>query len=1487
MATFEQFRKSFPDQSYAKGKKFEDFLSDFLQNKHPFYSKLFVKVWPFRQFPKRWHNKPDLGTDLVAEDREGRICAIQVKFFGKEYAIPKGEVDSFLTDSNVKIVDYRLLIASTDKIGLNAIVAIETQEKPVQTFLLSDLEKWTGWPRSINSEVPKTKPNPKIPRDYQRAAIKAVVEGLDTRGQLIMACGTGKTLTSQRIAEALESKETLVLVPSLLLLAQTLDDWVVNGEVDFDFLAVCSDLTVTRRAEDKIEFQTNDCGFLVAKTKDEIVSFISKRSKKPKVIFSTYASCPKVAEAIRQKGSTPFDLLIADEAHQCAGKVSDEYLTALSDERLPASKRLFMTATPRVFSAGIKNSANERGVDVVSMDDETVFGPVLHQLTFGQAISHTPPILTDYQVAIVGVTSEEVADAINKRDLMITDSGLKDDASQLAGMVGLSLAMKKYDLRRLISFHSRVSRAQEFSERFRDLVEELKPHKRPKGEIKSAFVSSKMNAHTRNERLRELANISDKETYLLCNARCLAEGVDVKAVDTVVFSDPKNSKVEIIQAIGRAIRLSKNKRIGTIVIPVFVRDREDPEIILDSSQFQMIWTIIGALRSHDEVLGDELDEMRRQLARKNPIKFEGRKIIFDLPKTLGEKFINSLEVKLVESTTEKWKWWYEILRQHVEKNNTAKVPQHYVTSDGVRLGKWVGMQRRWKKMNILSKERIQLLDKLKPAGWVWDVVEDNWNKGFQLLCEYVSKTGTAYVTRKWSSKINRFKELNQWARWQRLQYKDNNLRKEYLIKIRPYEKIGWCWDLEKGSWENSYGELKKYAFKKGNIEIPIDFKTTHNVRLINWVQDQKKAYAKKALSKDRIKLLENLSKYGWCWNELEANWASKLKSLKAYLQKNHYKEITKGTTISDGFKLGKWIQELKQRVRANNLSNRQLQDLNRILPKNWHDRQKPASKEHKWEDLKKLLTAYFAEFGNLGVSQTYVCPDGTKLGLWCARARSKYSLNKLPMEQIQFLNKYRKKGWFWTGEQQNEKILVDYIKLIENFYGVYGHSFVTKGSGLSNAAHFLRVKYKKKQLSKDQINFLENKLEFKWDKARYLWICRYKAFRRWAFKNKTCTPKKGDYVLINLSKNYKTKIDLQNFRIKALASFRFWQRPDLDTGFKQKPAKLTDKQIRLLNKIPNWNWDAKQDRWNSMFQKLSEFIKLQSEETSNEKIYNNPGIVRWWKKQLIKSQNGELHPLKQKKINTIPTIHLTTIAGEARSERVIDNDEFQKRFNLLTDFLITRDKPSINRELKYKGFALGAQVHRWRRSFSGNLHKRPLTESQVEQFEQLGINWVWNTRDISNYPFPYEHEILKKVLQSLTTENHRLLLNAILFAGFTPSDFTQFDVVNRFAFPCFLLSQTPSAKERLIPIHPSLSALKPDRHSYNRILRQINKLFGIIKYEKPSGIMRMRLNFREKLRKSELHFKYVNSLLGWGPSYIWNADSLSQAREKIMTIKYP
>ncbi len=612
MASFAEFFSTFDGDTNRRGKQFERFVKWFLKN-DPEWATQVEDVWLWEEYPARWG--PDCGIDLVFKSKTGKTWAAQAKCYSADHDISKNDVDTFLSESNRKQIDHRLLIATTDRIGANARQVLDAQEKSVVRYLLAHFESAAvEFPDSIQSlSTGKRKPPPELDRPHQIEAVDAVLSGFQTasRGQLIMACGTGKTFVCLWVKEQLKAKRTLVLVPSLNLLSQMVNEWTFAARQPFDALCVCSDQTVNRRDEDEDEAISlaADFPFPVSNDVNEIADFL--KADKDQVIFSTYQSSPLVAQAQKRPDVPHFDLVIADEAHRCAGKSDTVFGTVLDDRLIKSDRRLFATATPRVYRTSLKRAAEEFGVEVVDMNEEKIFGKRFHTLTFGEAIKREQ--LTDYRVAIVGVDNERVKKWIENRRLVATDTGLATDARSLAGQIGLLKAIKDWNLRRLISFHGRVKGARVFSEDIIQVAEWLDPDHKPSGNLWADHVSGEMPTIARRQKLKRLKNVGNGDIGLLSNARCLSEGVDVPALDGVAFIDPRSSEIDIIQSVGRAIRLSENKTMGTIVIPVFIEQTDNAEVALEASEFKPIWDVLEALKSHDERLSDELDQLRIEL----------------------------------------------------------------------------------------------------------------------------------------------------------------------------------------------------------------------------------------------------------------------------------------------------------------------------------------------------------------------------------------------------------------------------------------------------------------------------------------------------------------------------------------------------------------------------------------------------------------------------------------------------------------------------------------------------------------------------------------------------------------------------------------------------------------------------------------------------------------------------------------------------------
>lgn len=610
-----------------KGTKFERFTQSFLQT-DPLWSEQFEKVWMWDQWPERWG--PDTGIDLVAERRDGGRVAIQCKFYDPSHRVSKTDIDKFLSASGRGGFTERIVVSTTTQWGSNAEAAIREQMIPVRRIGLEDFEL-----SRINWDLfdPETPTVLELAgasdlRPYQRTAIDQVTKGFvdNDRGRLIMACGTGKTFTSLRLAEetAGAGGSVLFLVPSIALLSQALREWSNNTTVGISPMAVCSDAKVTRGRksnDDTPEISvvdlalpaTTDPNRLAQRMKDNHTSGECMR-----VVFATYQSIDVVAQAQNIAGLEPFDLVICDEAHRTTGATlvgSEEsaFVRVHDSDYVKASKRLYMTATPRIYDDASKAKAGKAQAVLASMDDECVYGPEFYRLGFGDAVQMG--MLTDYKVLILTVNQETVGEAM--QDAFAQDGELTlDDATRLIGCWnGLAKrgdAEHSFDLdpqpmRRAVAFAKDIKASKRVANQFTDVVASyIDNHEDESPEelldVEAKHVDGLMNAMERTELLDWLKeDTEDNSCRVLSNARCLSEGVDVPSLDAVMFLNPRRSVVDVVQSVGRVMRLAKGKKYGYIILPVVVPVGVAPEKALDDNKnFQVVWDVLQALRAHDE-----------------------------------------------------------------------------------------------------------------------------------------------------------------------------------------------------------------------------------------------------------------------------------------------------------------------------------------------------------------------------------------------------------------------------------------------------------------------------------------------------------------------------------------------------------------------------------------------------------------------------------------------------------------------------------------------------------------------------------------------------------------------------------------------------------------------------------------------------------------------------------------------------------------------
>jgi predicted helicase len=434
----------------------------------------------------------------------------------------------------------------------------------------------------------------KTPKPHQKQAINANVSAFKSldRCQDIMACGTGKTLVGIHTAQRLKAKRILVAVPTLMLLSQTIKEWHQEYNKDFISYCVCSDAHVDEHEDDSLHGDVHYLAEGVSTDPGELAEFLSSTKRGTKVVFCTYNSMDKVAES--HPGA--FDFFILDEAHRTACSREGLFGLALDNRSIPAKKRLFMTATRRVFKGEYHEFAN-------SMCDEDLYGPVVYSLNFKEAI--TRKLVSDYRIIIAGINEKEYAKYRKHFPTKVAKASFKS-ANHLGSHVMLLRSIEQYGIGRIISFHSRIYKAELFASDLAKINSWVPKNMQVPG-LGLMHLSSRNSSQQRQEALK--AFDTHDGPSVITNARCLSEGVDIPAVDSIIFADPKKSQTDIIQAVGRAIRLdprNKNK-IGTIIVPVIVPDDADENTFLNHSNYKAIWHVINALSSMDERLAKCLD----------------------------------------------------------------------------------------------------------------------------------------------------------------------------------------------------------------------------------------------------------------------------------------------------------------------------------------------------------------------------------------------------------------------------------------------------------------------------------------------------------------------------------------------------------------------------------------------------------------------------------------------------------------------------------------------------------------------------------------------------------------------------------------------------------------------------------------------------------------------------------------------------------------
>ena len=661
-----------------------------------------------------------------------------------------------------------------------------------------------------------------------------------------------------------------------------------------------------------------------------------------------------------------FDLAIADEAHRCAGPQAGVFATVLDAAKIKARRRLFMTATPRYYTGRVQREAREADWEVASMDDEAKFGPVLHRLTFAQAIEQD--LLSDYQVVVVGVSDREYREMAERAAFVTADGETVTDARTLARQIGLLRAMRNHDLHRVVSFHSRIEQRKPLRRDRcprRDGVDAVRAAD-PTGRLWTDHVSGRDDRRRARGAAQPAARRS-ATTSAACsrNARCLAEGVDVPTLDGVAFIDPRRSQVDVVQAVGRAIRKADDKTrrhhrhpgaSWTKTPTPRARSRRPSSTASGRSSRPSATTTKSSPRN------STISVARR--GRRGTIGVRPNKIVLDLPVGVGVVFAKAFDTRVVEKSTSPWEQGIGAAFAYREQHGDLRVPQWFVTDDGFRLGSWISSRRTQRKAQKLSPDRVAALDAL---GMIWEPHEVSWGRALAAARTYREGHGDLQVPYSFVT-ADGFR-LGEWLGGRRV---DRNRGWLSPKRIHALDALGMIWDVREENWQRGIAAASAYHREHGDLRVSARFVTEDGFPLGTWITVRRSRHSQGTLSPERVAALDALD---MIWEPYEDEWGRGLSAARGYRDAHGHIRVPTSFVTDSGFPLGSWISNRRTDRRANKLAPDRVAALD-ALGMIWDAR------DDQWQRGIAAARAYREERGDLLVPVSFVRDDGFKLGSW-------------------------------------------------------------------------------------------------------------------------------------------------------------------------------------------------------------------------------------------------------------------------------------------------------------------------------------------------------------------------------------------------------------------------------------------------------------------------------------------------------------------------
>jgi superfamily II DNA or RNA helicase len=1188
-------------------------------------------------------------------------------------------------------------------------------------------------------------PQRKKPDPHQLVALDEIFGGLlrGPRATALMACGSGKTLVALWTAERIDARTVLILLPSLALIRQTLHVWLHETSwLDVQFLCVCSDPTV-QGEEDSLLVRPSDLDFAVTTKSDDVRRFLERPSDSVRLVFSTYQSSKVVAEAVT--GLPPFDFAVFDEAHKTAGRERARFALALKDENLPIARRLFMTATPRHYDVAKKDKFGESKV-VFSMDAPETYGPVVHRLPFSAAAK--AGIITNYKVIISVVTSEMVTNEALRLGVVLID-GDEVKARQVANQIALKSAIEKYKVSKVFTFHSKVASAKSFTSAG---PEGIGTHL---DDFHCAHIEGAMTTAFRERLMRDFAAAPQA---ILSNARCLTEGVDVPAVDMVAFLSPKRSLVDIVQATGRAMRLSPEtgKEFGYVLVPLYVEKArgETIEQAVLRSNFDEVWKVLQGLKEQDDLLGQTIAEMRMERGRTGGFddsRFRKR-VEFLCPELSLEMLRSTITAACIDAIGENWFERYGQLVVHHQQHGNCDMPARWPANQ--KLASWVVDQRVRKKDGNLAAEKVELLNQL---GFNWDPRGKNWRTIYRELVKYKKRFGDCRVPQNWSEN----KSLAHWVATQRLDYSKCEI---HFDRIDLLERIGFEWRVGNSTWDERFAEL--CAFKKRFGHTRVRVKWAENPLLGSWVVGQRVKYRKQELADE---LVQKLNDIGFEWDgrivakkpekpilDPDKKWRENFSRFKDY-------SISSGSAkvkVVDEYtkKLNRWVLNQRLSKKRGDLSDSRANALEQI-GFIWETRSTDSyvavlGSNLSWRDMFSELVHFYKLQGHCNVPDDWIAqPD---LEGWVSMQRQRYQRKQLSPDKIRQLNEI---GFSWNTHDGGWDLM--FAKFAEHMRQMNDEklSDVVPSPDLRRWMGVQRLHKKSGKLKKSREERL-NSVGFDWLPHEDRWRTMFFRLLKYREAVGDCrVPDRwiGDKQLarwVKTQRSMRLKGKLLAERIGELEAVGFDWNPSLDVGLridrgwssmftrlqeyrKQFGNTLVPQGWKSDTSLADWvtsqriahnsgrlsserreklielgfDWDPIATRWEEMFQQL---IRFRDERGHTNVPQGNPELKElstWVRNQRkAKSQNQPIMVERAKRLDEIGFVW-----------RMVKRDAWEKDFEDLVAF--KREHGHCNVPQKDAHFKrLGKWVNTQR-----TFHKRgKLKPDRFQRLQSLGF--VWNTK---------------------------------------------------------------------------------------------------------------------------------------------------------------